>query len=366
MNRPTWLAKRASATRAMVATMRVLKLSPSSSLAFKRAMTLSLALLSAACATAVDNGGDAGGSSGDAATGADRTSTLDSSGLPDGGSTTVGLGGDATVGGSDAGPEVHDAHGDQGASEDAQAFDGNGDDANLTEDAGVGLDATAHESGAFDAGAGSATDAAKSDAAVSDSAALEAGSCTVTHLLLSQIQSRGAGGATDEFVELYNPTGIAVALDPTWTLTARSATASSTSTQRWKGVAGAQIPAHGHFLIAGAGYGGTPSADANLSSGITDASGVVLMHSGAAVDAICYAFNATTQGFFDATYDCPGTPVSNLPHDNTSSVASDVAASLERKPGGSDGNCIDTASSASDFHLAQPSDPHASTSAPTP
>ena len=156
----------------------------------------------------------------------------------------------------------------------------------------------------------------------------------------------------------------AVTLDAGWTLEVRGA-ASSSYRAHWKGT-GLQIPAHGHFLIAGAGYAQAPAADASLSSGIPDAASLVLTHAGATVDALCYAYDAATQAAFDPSFTCAGTPASNLPHDDKSSAASNVDASLVRKPGGAGGNCTDTGDSAADFVTETPAQPESTASPPTP
>jgi hypothetical protein len=182
--------------------------------------------------------------------------------------------------------------------------------------------------------------------------------------VISQIRSRGAGGASDEFVEIFNATGAPVTLDTSWTLSVRGV-ADATYRTHWKGV-GLKIPAYGHFLIAGTGYAQTPAADAALSSGIPDAASVVLEHTGAPVDAVCYAYDDSTQAAFDVTFTCAGTPASNLPHDDKSSASSNVDAAIARKPGGAAGNCTDTRDSASDFVTLMPAQPETTASPPTP
>jgi hypothetical protein len=126
------------------------------------------------------------------------------------------------------------------------------------------------------------------------------------------------------------------------------------------------MPAWGHFLIGGTGYTETPAADESLTSGVTDATSVRLVHAGATVDAVCYYFDATSMAAFDATYTCEGTAVSNLPHDNSNTTASNVDVSIERKPGGAGGNCTDSGDNASDFMMQMPATPMSSQSAPTP
>lgn len=182
-------------------------------------------------------------------------------------------------------------------------------------------------------------------------------------LVISEIRSRGAAGALDEFVELYNPSAAAVVLDARWTLEARSTTAATYAT-RWTG-AGKMIAAHGHFLLASSGYTQQPAADDALSTGITDASAVRLLHAGVAVDVVCFAFDATTSATLtgDATYGCEGTPAPNA-HDN--STATNTDASIERKPGGGSGNSVDTNDNAADFAALAPARPQSSASAPAP
>jgi hypothetical protein len=182
-------------------------------------------------------------------------------------------------------------------------------------------------------------------------------------LLISEVRSRGLGGGSDEFVELYNPSTDPVTLDASWTLDARSDTATAYSA-RWTGT-GKIIPAHGHFLIAGAAYAQQPAADESLLTGITDATALRLSRAGSAVDALCYGFDATTLMVFSgtATYACERMPAMNA-HDNT--TGTNVDESIERKPGGTAGNGQDTNDNASDFAALTPSNPQSSASAPAP
>ncbi len=241
-------------------------------------------------------------------------------------------------------------------------------DGGITVDSGV-LDSGVADSGVADSGVvvSGVADSGTVDSGVVDSGIVDAGSggCQLTHLVISQVKSRGAGGASDEFVELYNPTSTAVTLDNTWTLTVRSSTASTYGT-RWTG-AGDSLPAHGHYLIGGTYDGGAVAKNGSLSSGITDESSLLLNQSGTAVDGLCYQFPDDAGVPFAFTgYTCEGTPANNLPHDNSASATSDSDVSLERLPGGNLGNCTDTDNNAADFVTQTTPDPHDLASPPVP
>ena len=187
-------------------------------------------------------------------------------------------------------------------------------------------------------------------------------------LLISQVQSRGDGGANDEFIELYNPTGVAVIFDDTWSVRARSAVSTCTSDlllSRFIG-AGQVIPAHGHLLYVSSAYNGSTSGDGTYAIGLADAASVVLEHNSAVVDALCFYYDAATQNALtgcSAAYICEGTPIMGT-HDSTNST--NVDASFERKPGGTGGNMTDTGNNANDFLINSTPDPHNLASSPTP
>ena len=164
-------------------------------------------------------------------------------------------------------------------------------------------------------------------------------------------------------MELYNPTNVTVLFDSNWTLSARGSSALSYTT-RLTGAA-QSIPPHDHILYGGAGYNGSVTLDATLDSGISDASSLVLLHNGSAVDALCFYFNSPTQTALSSPgFICEGTPISNFPHNDSNT--SNIDASLERKPGGSGGNVQDTGDNATDFTGNSIPDPHNLSSDPTP
>jgi hypothetical protein len=188
--------------------------------------------------------------------------------------------------------------------------------------------------------------------------------CTLDHLVISEIRTRGPGGAADEFVELYNPTPSDVTLDPSWSVQNRGSGA-LTYGIRWSG-SGETIPAHGHFLIAGSGYFQDPPPDAMLAAALSSdsASMVLAQDLTTTIDAVCFFFDSGSlfvinNGF----YTCEGMPVDN-PHDDATGTNTDK--SLERRPGGGLGNCADTDDNASDFAIRSPATPENTLSPPVP
>jgi hypothetical protein len=186
----------------------------------------------------------------------------------------------------------------------------------------------------------------------------------------TQVRTRGVAGGADEFVELYNPTPVAVTLDSTWKLQARNGAGTCTSNSyatKFTG-AGQTIAPRSYLLLAGSGYTQQPARDAALGS-ITDASSLVLFHGPAVADALCFYFNGASQTNLttcSTAYTCEGTPVSNSPHNDGTSAASNSDVSLERRPGGPDGNGQETADNATDFQSITPARPRSSASGPSP
>ncbi len=173
------------------------------------------------------------------------------------------------------------------------------------------------------------------------------------HVVISEIRTRGIGGGTDEFVELYNPTGQQVVLDPGWTVVSRSQTDTSDH-QRWQGNGGI-LQAHGFFLLVGSGYAQSPLGDEALASGISDAGRVQLIQSpDNVVDSVCFAYDTGSSGLV-SMLGC--TPATN-PHDDT--ISSDSDRSIKRAPR----DCTETGNDSVDFVAASPATPSDSQSPP--
>lgn len=164
-------------------------------------------------------------------------------------------------------------------------------------------------------------------------------------LLISEFRTRGPGAGNDEFVELYNPGTVAVTLTSSWILQNRSSTAGSYGT-RFTGSGEVVQPGH-HFLIGGSSYAGGAAADAALTTGIADEGSLVLKNGATTVDAVCFRC-----GSADLTgYTCEGGIAMKT------GCTNNVDKSLERKPGSTQGNCIDTQDNLSDFAEITPSNP---------
>jgi hypothetical protein len=231
---------------------------------------------------------------------------------------------------------------------------------------------------AIDCGGGTCAACASGQACLANSDCLSnkcTGNVCVDVLVLSQLQTRGSAGGNDEFVEIYNPTSVAVTFDSTWKVEARSAAgtlaacAGAAVATRFVG-GGQVIQPHHHLLYTNSsGYDGATVGDGTYTTGITDGSSVVLRHNSVQVDAVCFYFDATSMSLLTScptAYVCEGTPVSNAPHTNGSSAGSNVDASIERLPGGALGNTQDTNVNSADFASSNPDTARNLASAPTP
>jgi hypothetical protein len=212
----------------------------------------------------------------------------------------------------------------------------------------------------------STTTSTTSATTTSSTTTSSAPACPVGHLLISEIRTRGPKGASDEFLELFNPTDSTITLDGHWTIEAQTLGSGYQYTTHWTGQ-GLPIGPRRHFLIVGSAFGDGILPDAHLSVGLTDAAGVRLLFDGTAVDAICfYQANdpLSATGFakiWPDPYLCEGLPVGN-PHNANETTD----ASLERRPGGLAGNCTDTNSNLDDWVAQSPSSPLSTKDQPTP
>lgn len=161
------------------------------------------------------------------------------------------------------------------------------------------------------------------------------------HIVISEIQTGSASDASQEFVELYNPTSADLSVD-TWTM--EYASSAGTAWTK-KATLSGTIPAYGFFLLATAGYA---SGDTVMTSGLAGTSGHVRIKNtnGTVIDVVGWGSAA---------------------HPETLAASAPVAGgSIERIPGRLNslaGNGEDSDSNAADYILREVSEPQRSSSA---
>ncbi|MGI9065958.1 MAG: lamin tail domain-containing protein, partial [Pyrinomonadaceae bacterium] len=156
-------------------------------------------------------------------------------------------------------------------------------------------------------------------------------------LLISEFRTRGPNGASDEFIEIYNPTLSTVTIGG---LRIRASNSAGGVSDRITIPAGTTLPSGRHYLIANntvnTGYGGAVAANQTYTTGIADDGGIAIAGS-----------NGTTiidsVGMSSGSAYKEGTPLAPL--------TNNANQSYERKPGGASGNGTDTNNNAADFLL---------------
>jgi uncharacterized protein (TIGR03437 family) len=166
-------------------------------------------------------------------------------------------------------------------------------------------------------------------------------------LLISEFRTRGPSGASDEFVEIYNPTTSTLTIGG---LKIRASNASGTINDRVTITLGTTLGPGCHYLLAnsssGGFSGGTP-ANQTYGNGITDDGGIAI--TGSNVTRIIDAVGMSSGSLYK--------------EGNTlASLSGTVDQSYERKPGGTFGNGVDTNNNAGDFRLTTPSNSQNSSS----
>jgi endonuclease G len=181
----------------------------------------------------------------------------------------------------------------------------------------------------------------------------EAASITI---VISEVQTRGSAGATDEFVELYNLSANAVDISG-YKLYYRAKDGSISYTRHIV-PSGITLQPYQHYLIVGSGYDGGVTNDGTLTSSIADVGGLQLQTGGGTVvDSLAYSYSGggdPNNGFAEGAY------FNSNPHDNSDSTNQDT--SMERKPGtlssfGGHKNGTDTDDNSNDFFTTTTSNP---------
>jgi hypothetical protein len=157
-------------------------------------------------------------------------------------------------------------------------------------------------------------------------------------MVISEFRSRGPNGATDEFVELYNPTGAAINIG-SWSIRG-SVDCGTTATTLAILPTNTILQAGQHYLLVsntGASIGG---ADQLFFPGLADAGGLALVsNTNVTIDQV---------GMCNTTLYREGT--------NLEPLTGNGNQSYERKPGGATA-CYDTNNNAADFALISPPNP---------
>jgi len=166
-------------------------------------------------------------------------------------------------------------------------------------------------------------------------------------LLISEFRTRGPASASDEFVEIYNPT---TAVQNIGGLKIRASNGSGTISDRVTITAGTTLGPGCHYLVANSasgGYSGSVPPNQTYGTGITDDGGIAITGSNGTriIDAV---------GMSSGSAYKEGMPLAAL--------TGSADQSYERKPGGSFGNGVDTNDNTTDFAVTTPSNPQNSSS----
>ncbi len=157
------------------------------------------------------------------------------------------------------------------------------------------------------------------------------------HIVISEFRTRGPKGTTDEFVELYNPTGAAVNISG-WLLKASSSTGVVGTRATIK--TGTILQPGKHYLLANNGFRGTVSANQKYSTEVADNGGIALFNGTTLVDQVGMSAGSAYK---------EGTILTPL--------TTNADRSYERKLGGSAASCMDAGNNSADFQLISPSAP---------
>ena len=169
------------------------------------------------------------------------------------------------------------------------------------------------------------------------------------HLVISEVVTGGAS-ASDELIELHNPTTVSLPLEGLEVIYVTSTGATITRRAAWA-LGAASVPPGGHALIANASGIYASIADATYTSGMAATGGSVAVRILGATTAIDAAGWGTAASAW-----MEGTPA----------VAPAAGASIERLPGGTLGSGQDTGDNAVDFVERLAPEPQNLGSPPTP
>lgn len=182
------------------------------------------------------------------------------------------------------------------------------------------------------------------------------------HIVISQIQISGTTGANDEFVELYNPTSLAIDMTG-WRLSKKTSSSGATPQNLVANLAGVMAP-RGYYLIAHPSSSFAAIADRiySSSSSALTTNNTVSLFSDAGVTLVDKVGIGTASDVETTAF--PTNPVSDQSILRKSSAGSSESSLMS---GGAEfifGNGYDTDTNATDFVLMTISQPRNSLSAP--
>jgi Lamin Tail Domain len=169
------------------------------------------------------------------------------------------------------------------------------------------------------------------------------------HLVISEVVT-GGSSASDELIEIYNPTSDALPLEGLELVYVSASGATIGRRAAWE-LGAPSVPAGGHVLVANEAGVYAPIADASYASGMAATGGSVALRiqgASTAIDAV--GWGSATNTWLE------GTPV----------AAAAAGSSIERLPGGALGSTQDTDDNAADFSERLVPDPQNASSAPVP
>ncbi len=167
-----------------------------------------------------------------------------------------------------------------------------------------------------------------------------------TDVLIGEVVTGGTSGS-DEYVELYNRSDLAVQLDGLELVYVTASGGTVTTKRRWSD---RKLRPGGHLLVANADGSFAALADDTYTNGLSATGGSIVLRveGGGVIDSLSWGTAASS--FVEGT---PGT-------------APRAGWSLERRPGGLDGNGRDTNDNAADTLVNEMPIPEASSAGPQP
>ena len=153
-------------------------------------------------------------------------------------------------------------------------------------------------------------------------------------IVISEFRTRGPGGGNDEFIEIWNNSGIAVAIGG---YTLRGSNNAGVNSVRATVPAAVVLGAGCYYLFTNSattgGYSGLVPGNTTFATGITDDGGIAIADAAAVI--------LDQAGMSAGSLYKEGTILATTPLNNNQSY--------ERKPGGVSGNSLDTNNNATDF-----------------